>query len=309
MRVVVVGAGGVGGLVGALLVRAGDEVAFVARGEPLRALRARGLRVKSPMGALDTGPLPAEEDPGRLGPADLVLVTVKAWQVREVAPRLRPLLREGTAVLPVQNGVEAAGDLAAALGDGPVLGAVLHVLSRLDGPASVVHEGLPPRFTVGELRAGADPARAARVAAALARAGMDARVAPDIAAVLWEKLLFVEPLGAVGAVARANVGELRGTPQSRALLVAAMEEVAKVARAAGASVGADAPAQAMARVEKLAPGATVSMARDIEAGRPSELDDQTGAVVRVGRAAGAETPVHDFLLGALLPQELRARRR
>lgn len=309
MRVVVVGAGGVGGLVGALFARAGDEVAFVARGEHLRALRERGLRVKSPMGALDTGPLPAEEDPARLAPADLVLVTVKAWQVREVAPRLRPLLHEGTAVLPVQNGVEAADDLASALGDGPVLGAVLHVLSRLDGPGSVVHEGLPPRFTVGERRPGADPRRAARLVAELARAAMDAKVAADIAAVLWEKLLFVEPLGAVGAVARANVGELRGIPQARALLVAAMEEVAKVARAAGAGVAVEAPAQAMARVEKLAGSATVSMARDIEAGRPSELDDQTGAVVRVGARAGSPTPVHDFLLGALLPQELRARRR
>src|SRR5258708_22042000 len=123
MRVVIVGAGGVGGLLGALLSRAGAEVAFVARGEQLRALKGPGLRVTSPLGAMNTGPLEAAEDPGRLAAADLVLVAVKAWQVRELLPRLRPLLREGTLVLPGQNGGEGADDPAAAPRQGPGGGA------------------------------------------------------------------------------------------------------------------------------------------------------------------------------------------
>jgi 2-dehydropantoate 2-reductase len=308
MRVVIVGAGGVGGLLGALLLRAGAEVAFVARGEQLRALKGLGLRVTSPLGAMNTGPLEAAEDPGRLAAADLVLVAVKAWQVRELAPLLRPLLREGTLVLPVQNGVEAADDLAAALGEGPVVGAVLHVLSRIEAPGQILHEGLPPRFTVGERKGAPKSDRLGKLIATLKRAGIEAKIAPDIAAVLWEKLLFVEPLGSVGAVARAPVGALRTIPETRALLAAAMHEIASVARAAGAGIAPDAAEQALARVEKLDPAATVSMARDIEDGRPSELLDQTGAVVRVGKRVGTPTPVHDFLLGALLPQEQRARR-
>jgi 2-dehydropantoate 2-reductase len=308
MRVVIVGAGGVGGLLGALLSRAGAEVAFVARGEQLRALKGPGLRVTSPLGAMSIGPLELAEDPARLAAADLVLVAVKAWQVRELAPRLRPLLREGTLVLPVQNGVEAADDLAAALGEGPVVGAVLHVLSRIEAPGQILHEGPPPRFTVGERKGAPKSDRLEKLVATLKRAGIEAKIAPDIAAVLWEKLLFVEPVGSVGAVSRAPVGALRTIPETRALLSAAMREIASVARAAGAGIAPDAAEQALARVEKLDSAATVSMARDIEDGRPSELLDQTGAVVRVGKRVGAPTPVHDFLLGALLPQEQRARR-
>jgi 2-dehydropantoate 2-reductase len=307
MRFIIVGAGGAGGLLGALLARSGAEVGFVARGEQLRALQDRGLRVTTPLGSFHTGPLQADAEPAQLGQADVVLVAVKTWQLRELAPKLRPLLHERTLVVPVQNGVEAADELAEALGDGPVVGATLHVLSRIEAPGAVLHEGAPPRLTFGERKRGADAARLAPLAEELRRAGIEAKVSPDIEAVIWEKLLFVEPLGSVGAVARSAVGALRSIPETRVLLVAAMREIADVARGRGAGIAQDAVDKAMALADKLAAGATASMARDLEAGRPSELQEQTGAVVRVGRRAGVPTPVHDFLLGALLPQENRAR--
>jgi 2-dehydropantoate 2-reductase len=308
MRIVVIGAGGAGGLLGALLARSGAEVAFVARGEQLRALQDRGLRVTSPLGSFHTGPLQASEDPAQLGKADLVLVAVKTWQVCAVAPRLKPLLREGTLVVPVQNGVEASDELAEALGEGPVLGAALHVLSRIEAPGAVLHEGGTPRLTLGARRSsqvGRD--RLIALCEAFRRAGVDAQVADDIDAVLWEKLLFVEPLGSVGAVARAEVGALRGIPETRALLVAAMAEIAAVARGRKAGIAPDAVEDALARIDKLPAAARTSMSRDIAEGRPSELQEQTGAVVRVGKLCRVPTPVHEFLLAALLPQEKRAR--
>jgi len=305
MRIAVVGAGGVGGLFGALLSRAGEEVAFVARGAHLEAIRRDGLRVESPLGSF-TARAPASDDPAALGTADAVLVAVKTWQVKEVAPRLRPLLGPATVVVPMENGVEAADELAAALGPGPVAGGLCHVLAWLEGPGAVRHTGFGPRVTLGEM-AGGGSDRLERLAVALRRAGMEAAVVPDIRTALWEKFLFIDPLSSVGAVARAPVGEMLAAPETRALLVAAMREVEALGRARGARLAPDAVERTLERVEGLPPEATASMQRDVLAGKPSELHEQTGAVVRLGRAAGVPVPVHQALYGALLPQERRVR--
>ncbi len=305
MRIAVVGAGGVGGLFGALLSRAGEEVVFVARGAHLEAIKRDGLKVESPLGSF-TARVQASDDPAALGTADAVLVAVKTWQVKEVAPRLRPLLGPTTVVVPMENGVEAADELAAALGPGPVAGGLCHVLAWIEGPGAVRHAGFAPRVTLGEL-AGGGSERLERLAAALRRAGMEAAVVADIRSALWEKFLFIDPLGSVGAVARVPVGEMLSAPETRALLVAVMREVEALGRARGARLAADAVERTLARVEALPPEATASMQRDVLAGKASELHQQTGAVVRLGRAAGVPVPVHEALYGALLPQERRAR--
>jgi 2-dehydropantoate 2-reductase len=129
----------------------------------------------------------------------------------------------------------------------------------------------------------------------------------DAEPALWEKALFVEPLGVVGAAARASFGELLGVPETRAALAACGREILAVARACGVALDDDAPARAWARYEALPAGGTTSMQRDLVAGRPSELEAQTGAVVRLGRARGVPTPVHDVLYAVLRPQEARAR--
>ncbi|HEY2516109.1 MAG TPA: 2-dehydropantoate 2-reductase [Polyangiaceae bacterium] len=301
MRVVVIGAGAVGGVIGGLLARAGHTVAFVARGEARAAIRARGLSIATPSGAFTTGPLAAEEEPSALGRFDLVVVAVKAWQVAAMAPSLAPLLGEQAMVMTVQNGVEAAGRLAAALGEQAVVGSICHVLATREGPAAMRYASAPPLLTLGE-RSGGTSERLERLAEALRAAGMTAVVSPEIAVVLWTKLLFVEPLGSVGAVTRATADVLRAIPETRALLVQAMREVQAVAAGVGVSVPDANLEQALARVDGLPAGATASMHRDLLEGRPSELEDQTGAVVRIGKKTGVPRPVHDFLYASLLPQ-------
>lgn len=305
MRIAVVGAGGVGGLFGALLSRAGEEVAFVARGDHLEAIRRDGLRVESPLGRF-TVKAPISDDPAALGRADAVLVAVKTWQVKEVAPRLKALLGAATVVVPMENGVEAADDLAAALGKGPVAAGLCHVLSMIEKPGVVRHTGFTPRVTMGEPSGGGSE-RLDRLASALRKAGMEAAVTPDIGTALWEKFLLIDPMGSVGAAARASVGEMLEEPETRALLVAAMREVEAVGRARGAKFAAGAVERALGWVKGLPPAATASMQRDVVAGRPSELHEQAGAVVRLGRAAGVPVPVHEALYGVLAPQERRAR--
>lgn len=311
MRIAIVGAGGVGGLLGGLLARAGAEVVLVARGGALEAIRRDGLQVDSPLGVFSARVAAASDDPAALPAADAVLVAVKAWQVAGLAPRLAPLVAPGGVVVPLQNGVEAADQLAAALGAEPVAGGIVRCLAWLDGPGKVRHVGDRPEVVAGERggRAGGPSPRLAALAAALEQAGVKASVAADVERATWEKFLLVEPWGAVASAARAPIGVLRSLPEARALLVRALEEVAGLARARGVALAPDAVAATAAFIDTLPPEGTVSMQRDVGAGRPSELEDQVGAVVRLARAAGVAVPAHEALLAALLPQEAAARGR
>ncbi len=319
MRIAIVGAGGVGGVLAGLLARAGKtELVVVARGAHGEAIRRDGLRVESPAGVF-TVRVDVVDDPGAAGRVDAALVAVKAWQVAEVAPRLAPALAGGGVAVPLQNGVEAAGRLAAALGDERVAGGLVAVLAWIERPGVVKHVGGVPRLRIGErgrrvrsapaLRSegeGGSP-RLEALAAALRGAGVGVEIVADVEAATWEKFLLVEPWGSIAAAARAPWGVVRSVPETRALHVAALEELAALARARAVALPPDAVARTLAFLDGVTPEATASMQRDLGAGRPSELDDQTGAVVRLAREAGVSVPVHGHLYAALVPQERAAR--
>jgi 2-dehydropantoate 2-reductase len=133
--------------------------------------------------------------------------------------------------------------------------------------------------------------------------------ADDLHRALWEKFMFVEPLGSVGGAARVPFGEMLATPATRALLEACVHEIAAVGRAAGVALDEDSVARVWSRYEKLPAVGTASMQRDLMAGRPSEFDAQTGAVCRLAMVHGVPVPAHEALHGVLAPQELLARRR
>jgi 2-dehydropantoate 2-reductase len=306
MRIAVVGAGGVGGYFGARLAQAGEDVAFIARGAQLAALRDRGLTVESPHGHLELGPQRASEDPGEIGPVDAVLVCVKTWQLPETAPTLGPLLGPETCILPFQNGVEAAAELSAALGEGAVLGGVAKIIAFLEVPGRVREMGGPTAAAFAELDNRLSP-RVERLRAALRRAGLEVETPPDIHAAVWSKFLFVASAGGVGAVARMPIGVLRRVPETRRLMEGAMAEIAALARARGVRLPDDIVGRTMAFADTLPPEGTASLQRDIAEGRRSELDTWSGAVVRLGGAAGVPTPIHRFIYDTLRPAELRAR--
>ena len=313
MRIAIVGAGGVGGLLAGLLARTGNEVGLVARGAQLSAVRAGGLLVESPLGRFTVGSMAlrggVSDDPAALRPAEAVIVSVKAWQVEEVAPRLAPLLAPEGVVVPLQNGVLAAGRLAAALGEDRVAGGIVNLLAWIDGPGRIRHVGGSPRLVLGERgeRARRPSPRLEALSAALRAADCEASVTDDVERAIWEKYLLIEPWGTIAAAARAPIGALRAVPETRALLASAMRELEAVARARGVRLPADAVDRALSRLDALPPEATASMQRDLAAGRPSELDDQPGALVRMARAAGVPVPVHEAMLAALMPLERAAR--
>jgi 2-dehydropantoate 2-reductase len=306
MRLAIFGAGSVGGYFGGCLARAGHEVVFIARGEHLRAIQTHGLRVDSPKGDFLVRPAHATGDPAQAGTVDVVIVGVKAWQVPDAALAMRPMLNPQTFVVPLQNGVEAAGQLSEAIGPARVVGGLCRIISAIAGPGHIRHGGMEPTVIIGELDRRPSE-RTERLRAALEAAGVATEVAVDIHAALWEKFLFLAPLSGVGAVARAPIGILRGLPETRQLLVAAMHEVLAVARARGVALPADAVDRALATVDAAPAEGSASMQRDVIAGRPSELESQSGAVVRLGREAAVPTPVHAFIYQTLLPMEMRAR--
>lgn len=307
MQIVVFGAGGVGGYFGGRLAQAGADVAFVARGVHLQALQTHGLRVDSGLGNFVIQPVRATADPTTLGPAALVIVAVKAWQVTEAAQAIKPVVGPDTLVLPLQNGVEAAAELAAVLGPACVLGGLCRLISQIAAPGHIVHSGGEPYMALGELD-NTPSARVTALHAMLAQAaGLRVEIAPDIQKALWEKFMLIAAFSGVGAITRMPMGVIRQTPEAWALLEAAAGEIWGLARERGVALPAAALTQALQFFQQLPPGGTASMQRDILAGQPSELEYQTGAVVRLGQAANFPTPVNHFIYSALVAQERQAR--
>jgi 2-dehydropantoate 2-reductase len=306
MQFAVFGAGAVGGYFGARLAQAGEDVVFIARGDTLRVLRAEGLRLESISGDLRLSSVNAVDNTSRIGVVDVVLVGVKTWQVPEAAGAIRPLVGESTIVLPLQNGVEAATQLAEVLGAEHVCCGLAKIVSFLVGPGHIRHTGIDPYIALGE----SDNRRTERILKlqqVLQRAGIKVEIPSDITAALWEKFLFVVSWGGVGAVSRAPIGVIRSLPVTRRLLEQAMEEVCDLARARNINLRQDIVAGTMNFIDTLASSGTTSMQRDIAAGRPSEIDAWNGAVVRLGQESGVNVALHNFIYGSLLPLELKAR--
>jgi 2-dehydropantoate 2-reductase len=307
MRIAIVGTGAVGGYFGGRLARAGHDVTFIARGENLQAMRAHGLQVESPMGDFVVHPAAVTHDPAEVGPVDAVILGVKAWQVRDAARLARPLIGPATMVLPLQNGIEAAGLLAEELGAQHVVGGLCRIISLKDRPGHIRHLGADPYIAFGELD-NRPSERVQRLQQAFSQAeGLSAEVAADISAAIWKKFMHIAPWGGVGSVTRAPVGVFRSLPESRALLTQSVREIFRLARARGVALEEEAVAATLAFIDGLPPEGSASLQRDIAGGRPSELNDQIGAVVRLGRDSGVETPVNTFIFGSLLPLERRAR--
>lgn len=298
MRIAVFGTGGVGGFFGGRLAQAGQDVTFIARGEHLRAIKATGLKVDSQAGDFVVFPAKATNDVKEVGEVELVILGVKAWQVPEAARAMRPIVSSGTTVLPLQNGVDAASQLVSELGDDKVIGGLCRIVSFVVGPGHIRHAGFTPSIVIGELD-NRRTNRVAKIEETFQSAGLEISVANDIQVALWTKFLFIASFSGVGAIANAPAGVIRKDPKWRTQIINAMEEIYALAQARGVNLPPDSVATVMASVDALPEDATSSMQRDIAAGRPSELESQNGAVVRMARESGVEVPTHELIYQTL----------
>lgn len=298
MRITVLGTGGVGGYFGGRLAQAGEDVTFIARGEHLRAIREHGLKVDSPKGDFVVYPAKATDNVSEVGETDLVILGVKAWQVPEAARSINPLDGSNTIVLPLQNGVDAVPQLVAELGAEKVIGGLCRIVSFVVAPGHIRHAGFTPSIIIGELD-NRRTDRIVRIEEVFRHAGLETTIAADIQIALWTKFLFIASFSGVGAMANAPAGVIRTDPKRRAQILSAMAEIYALAHARGIKLPPDSIDNVMAAVDALPEDATSSMQRDIAAGKPSELESQNGAVVRMAHESHLEVPTHELIYQSL----------
>src|SRR6185295_18801825 len=250
MRIVVYGTGGVGGYFGGRLAQAGEDVTFIARGEHLRAMQQSGLTVDGLDGNFTVNPVKATADPATVGHVDLIVVGVKAWQVKDAAYAMKPMVGPATTVLPLQNGVDAPKQLADVLGVKPVLGGLCRIVSFVSEPGHIKHVGFDPSITIGELD-NQPGQRLDRIHKTLINAGIKTSIADDFEVALWTKFLFIASFSGVGAMTGKAAGELRTNPETRAQLQTAMEEIYKLSRARNIRLPSDSVAKGIANVDRL----------------------------------------------------------
>jgi len=300
MRIAVIGAGGVGGVFGAALAKAGANVIFVARGAHLAAMRERGLRIEGGRGELVLQPAQATDDPASIGPVDLVLICVKLWDVESAGAAVRPLIGPETGVIPLQNGIDASERLSPILGERAVMGGVAQVSATIAEPGVIRQTGALQRLVFGELD-GRRSERAERFLALCQKAGFDATLTGNIERALWEKFVLLVAMSSITAVTRLPVGKLRDDPDLWELYRTVMNEVVAVGRARGVDIAPDLAEKLLAPVKSFPATGMASMAVDLLRGNRIELPWLAGKAVSLGREHGVPMPATATLYAALKP--------
>jgi len=305
MNIVVVGAGGVGGYFGGKLAQAGFNVTFVARGNTLKAIKTNGLKVKSINGDFTVHPK-ATDKFNELNKTDLVILGVKSWQIETVAVQLKDIITKNTMVLPLQNGADNADKLRAILPQVNVLAGLCKIVSKIEAPGVIDHFAFEPEIVFGEYD-NQSTKRIQKVAKLFDKAGIKNRVSDDIHIDIWKKFLFIATISGIGAMTRSVFGVIRADDELRQIMYQTANEIVAIANAKGVGLSNDDIEMVLKVVDNLNYKTTASMQRDIMEGRPSELDNFNGYIVRQGKDLHITTPANSFTYHCLLPQERKAR--
>ena len=291
MRIAVMGTGGIGGYFGGRLAEGGADVAFIARGKMLEALRKDGLRIKSQLGDLHLNAVLATDDPRELGPVDLVVFGVKLWDTEEAARLIKPLVSGDTAVVSFQNGVDKDDVLRRVLGNRAIIGGLSYIAATIAEPGVIAHAGPMQRLVFGEYD-GSRSRRCDDLLEACRRGKIDAALSDDIEREIWEKFVFLVGLSGTTAPIRTPIGPIRSNPQTRAFLLDVMREVVAVGRAKGVALSPDYAEKRLTFCDTVPATMTSSMAVDLERGNRLEVPWLSGGVVKLGAALGTPTPLN-----------------
>ena len=305
MKIAIMGTGGVGGYYGGLLAKAGKDVTFIARGAHLQAIRKKGLQVKSIYGDFQVLKARATDKPADIGPVDIIIFATKTYQTDEAAKATKLMVGKDTVVVPLQNGVDAADRIGQVVGMDHMLGGATWLSAAIEAPGVIGQYSEFRRIALGEFGGKTTP-RLTAVCDVLKETGATVEISDNILKVLWTKFVFISSVSAMGSLTRVTFGEYRGVPEARALLGEAIGEVVAVARARGVKLDEDILAKTQAFIDSSAPGIKPSMQRDVEAGKPSELESLIGIVVRMGAERNVPTSVMRFAYAMLKPGELKA---
>lgn len=300
MRIAVIGAGGIGAIYGASLAKAGADVIFVARGAHLAAMRENGLRIEGDRSEIHIRPAEATDDIAAIGVVDYVLFAVKLWDVESAGEQLRPVVGPQTAVIPLQNGVDAAERLAEILGPEPVMGGTAFVTGSIVAPGIVRQTGTYQQMTFGELYGG-DPGRGERLSELCRAAGFDGVLSPDVRVPIWEKFLLLVPLSGLNAATRLPLGKWRADTDLVALFEAALRETVAVGLAEGVQLPSGCVDKVLTTMWSMPDHHMTSMGNDLARGNRLELPWFAGKIVELGRKHGIPTPTNAFIYTVLKP--------
>lgn len=299
MKIAVVGAGGVGGYFGGRLAEAGADVHFVARGAHLQAIRSNGLRIVSPKGDAHIRRVQASDDPAAIGPADVVLFTVKLYDTDAASRLLPPLVGPQTIVLPFQNGVDGVDIVTRAAGREHTGGGTCYVSAAIAEPGVITHTAMD-HLIFGTLD-GSPNANLDGLLAACQKTNFQSTLSPQITVDIWTKFTRLSVLSGMTTVTRSPLGVIMNNPDLREMLKAAVAEALAVAHAKGIPVRADMVEDVAKAYDALPPQTKASMLVDLENGRRLELPWLSGAVSRIGKEVGVATPIHSFISTVLTP--------
>lgn len=302
MKFAIVGSGAVGGYYGAKLAEAGHEVTFIARGAHLAAIRERGLTIRSPLGDF-TVRARAEEDPANVPPVDVAIFAVKAYSNHVALGILKGVTGASTAALTLQNGVDSADEVGAAVGHGRVLAGSTYIATALSEPGLIEQTGTHRRIVFGEVFGAGTriSERVARIHDAFAGADIVSEPVADARVPIWEKFCCLAPFAAFTGAARVPIGPLWRDASTRDVMKAAFGEVEAVARAEGVALAPGVVQRIVEYVDSI-PGSTrSSLLIDLQQGKPIEVEALVGAVVRRGARSGVRTPLMSALYAVLEP--------
>jgi len=307
MKIAIIGVGGVGGYFGGRLANAGNEVTFVARGRNYKALKELGLVVKSILGDFTVNNVNAVEKISELKDPELIILAVKSWQVKEIAPELMNIVTGNTVILPLQNGVVAADELMDQINPENVICGLCRIISKMEAPGVISHFGIEPVICIGE-NDNSKTERVKKIVEVLKNAGINAQAAEDIHAELWKKFIMI-CVSALLGVTRSTYGELRELPQTRKLIYDIISEVYTLSQKAGIKIEPGYVDKVMTLIDGFPYDSTSSLTRDVWEGNPSEIEYQNGYVSKLGEKLGVPTPTNTFVYHCILPMELRARKK
>lgn len=303
-KVVVVGAGGLGSYIGAVLGRSGHDVTLVVRGAHADAIRARGLEVRAPEETFLTRPLciaPGDGAPG----ANVVFIAVKAYSLDEVSRSVVTLAEGGAIVVPLLNGVDVSKRLEAAgvPGDRLVDGVAYLTAFRTE-PGVIERKGVHQRLVIGSTT-GTGPEGLERVRTLFRSTPVELVVADDIRVELWLKMAVVCSLAVICGVTGDAIGPIRRHEFGRDIQARAIAEVLGVGRAQGVALPDDAEARVGGTLDAFPDDFYPSVLHDLRSGRPTEMDSLAGTIARLGRGSGAATPLADAATCAVSLVEAR----
>ena len=306
MKILIMGTGAIGGCYGGLLARSGEDVVFAARGDNLRAIREAGLRVDSAtFGDVLVHPKAVDRLDGSWT-ADLILFCVKGYHNEQAMSDMSLAVGDGTTILTLQNGIGSGEQLAQRFGAGQILLGAAYIDAERTTPGVFAQRGSPPRIVLGE-ESGELTDRAKAIANVLRNADIETELSPNVLTALWSKLVYICALSGMSCITRSSFTEVLETPETYAMTMQVMTEAQKVGQASGVPLDDTLPDAVMAGFLAEKDGFISSMYTDLVAGNPLEVSLINGAVARIGRGVGVETPANSFIATCLAIADNRAR--